>query len=125
MTKRGLMLAVTCAALALAGCRSAPVMNVADAAVGVSLSAQQLEQAIVAAGDALGWQMRPTGPGRIEGTLLLRDHRAVVDINYSPRSYSIRYKDSSNLHYDDGGTIHRNYNRWIENLDRAIRVRVS
>lgn len=123
MTKRGLMLAVTCAALALAGCRSAPVMNV-DAPVGVSLSAQQLEQAIVAAGDALGWQMRPTGPGRIEGTLLLRDHRAVVDINYSPRAYSIRYKDSSNLHYD-GGTIHRNYNRWIENLDRAIRVRVS
>lgn len=125
MTKRGLMLAVTCAALALAGCRSAPVMNVADAPVGVSLSAQQLEQAIVAAGDALGWQMRPTGPGRIEGTLLLRDHRAVVDINYSPRAYSIRYKDSSNLHYDGGGTIHRNYNRWIENLDRAIRVRVS
>ena len=124
MMKRGLTLAVAFSLLVLAGCRSAPVMNVVDAPVGVSRSAQQVEQAIVSAGNSLGWQMRPVGPGRIEGTLLLRDHRAVVDIDYSPRTYSIRYKDSSNLHYD-GASIHKNYNGWIENLDRAIRNRLT
>ena len=124
MIKRGLMLALACSVLALAGCRSAPVMNVVDAPVSVSRSAQQVEQAIISAGNSLGWQMRPVGAGKIEGTLVLRDHRAVVDIDYSPRTYSIRYKDSSNLNYD-GGSIHKNYNGWIENLDRAIRVRLT
>lgn len=124
MIKRGLMLVIACSALALAGCRSAPVMNVVDAPVGMNRSAQQVEQAIIAAGNTLGWTMRPAGPGRIEGTLTLRDHRAVVDIAYSPKTYSIRYKDSSNLHYD-GGSIHKNYNGWIENLDRAIRNRLT
>ena len=124
MIKRALMLAAAFSVVMLTGCRTAPVMNVVDAPVGVTRSAQQVEQAIISAGNSLGWQMRPSGPGRIEGTLLLRDHRAVVDIDYSPKTYSIRYKDSSNLHYD-GGTIHKNYNGWIENLDRAIRNRLT
>lgn len=125
MIKRGLLLAAACAVLVLAGCRTAPVMNVVDAPVGAARSAQQVEQAIISAGNSLGWQMRPGGPGRIEGTLLLRDHRAVVDIDYTPRTYSIRYKSSSSsLHYD-GNTIHKNYNGWIENLDRAIRNRLT
>ena len=63
------------------------------------------------------------GSGQDRGTLLLRDHRAVVDIDYTPRTYSIRYKDSSSLDYD-GSSIHKNYNGWIENLDRAIRNRL-
>ena len=124
MFKRGLILALACSMLVLAGCRSAPVLNIVEAPVGVARSAQQVEQAIISAGNSLGWQMRPSGPGRIEGTLLLRDHRAVVDIDYSPKTYSIRYKDSSNLNHE-GGTIHKNYNGWIENLDRAIRNRLT
>jgi len=124
MFKRVLMVAVACSVLALAGCRTAPIMNVVDAPVGANRNAQQVEQAIISAGNSLGWEMRPAGPGKIEGTLLLRDHRAVIDIDYNPSRYSIRYKDSSNMHYD-GGSIHKNYNGWIENLDRAIRNRLT
>ena len=50
----------------------------------------------------------------------LRDHRAVVTVIYDTKSYSIKYKDSSNLNYD-GKSIHKNYNGWVENLDKAIR----
>ena len=39
---------------------------------------------------------------------------------YDTKSYSIKYKDSSNLNYD-GKSIHKNYNGWVENLDKAIR----
>ena len=51
--------------------------------------------------------------------------RAVVDIEYTAKVYSINYKESSpSLHYD-GRSIHSNYNGWIENLDRAIRNRLT
>jgi hypothetical protein len=43
-----------------------------------------------------------------------------VDVRYTATTYSITYKDSTNLNYRDG-QIHKNYNGWIENLDRDIR----
>ena len=91
MIKRVLALAAIVSLFVLAGCRHSPVMNVMDAPVGATRSVQQVEQAIVSAGNSLGWRMQPQGPGRMQGTLLLRDHRAVVDIDYSARAYSIRY----------------------------------
>ena len=55
---------------------------------------------------------------------MARDHRAVVDVRYDTKTYSIKYKDSSNLQYD-GTSIHKNYNGWIQNLDNAIRARLT
>jgi hypothetical protein len=54
----------------------------------------------------------------------LRTHVAVVDIDYDQRAYNIRYKDSTNLDYT-GTTIHRNYNGWVENLDKAIKAQLA
>ncbi len=53
MIARGLMLVTSCSLLALAGCRGVPVMNVVDAPVAAGRSAQQVEQAILSAGDSL------------------------------------------------------------------------
>ena len=114
-------------ALLVVGCRaSTQIYDVQNAPVVASraLSMTEVEQSIRVAGAGLGWQMVPRGAGSIEATLLLRDHRAVVDIKYDAKSYSIKYKDSSNLQYD-GSTIHSNYNGWIQNLERAIRGAVS
>ncbi len=67
--------------------------------------------------------MRTVRPGLIEATLVLRTHSATVEIPYSPKSYSIEYKTSTNLQAD-GNVIHQNYNGWVENLDRGIRVQL-
>jgi len=111
--------------LLLAGCTSRPVMNVTDqpvvTAAGKQLTADQVRNGIVAAGTALGWVMTPVSPGLVSGRLMLRDHVAVVDVRYTAKTFSITYKDSTNLNYRDG-QIHRNYNGWIENLDRDIRT---
>jgi hypothetical protein len=111
--------------LLVAGCTSRPIMNVTDqpvvAAAGKQLTADQVRNAIVAAGTGLGWVMTPVAPGLVSGRLMLRDHVAVVDVRYSATTYSITYKDSTNLNFRDG-QIHRNYNGWIENLDREIRA---
>ena len=112
--------------MALIGCRTAPVYNVTDAPVNVSekATAEDVKKAILSAGAGLGWQMKEVEPGHIVGSLFLRKHSAVVDIPYSKDSYSINYKDSSELDYD-GSNIHSNYNGWIQNLDRAIQARLS
>ena len=114
--------------LLAAGCRgSVPIYNVTDAPVAASKpnpSLDEVGKAIQRAGAALGWQMKETRPGHMLGTLNLRKHVAVVDVDYSVKSYSIRYKDSTELNYD-GQNIHANYNGWIQNLDKGIRAQLS
>jgi hypothetical protein len=51
----------------------------------------------------------------------LRNHTATAEVKYNTKTYSIRYLDSTNLDAS-GGNIHKNYNGWIENLDREIRA---
>lgn len=114
-------------ALLIVGCRSAPVYNVSEQSVATSKSNVTLDDvsaAIVRAGSALGWQMKVTKPGHILGTLHLRTHVAIVDVNYSTASYSITYKDSTNLDYD-GTNIHSNYNGWVQNLQKGIQTQLN
>ena len=119
------ILVAACVVLLLAGCTSRPIVNVTDqpvvTAAGKPLTADQVRNAIIAAGTGLGWVMTPVSPGLVSGRLMLREHTAVVDVRYSATTYSITYKDSTNLNYRDG-QIHKNYNGWIENLDRDIRA---
>lgn len=115
-------------ALAVAGCSSAPIANVSDAAVtgssGKPLNRDQVRSAIVRAGSSLGWHMKDDGPNALVGTLQLRDHTAVVEIPYSPNTYSIKYRSSVNLN-ESAGQIHKNYNGWIQNLTRGINANLS
>jgi hypothetical protein len=83
-----------------------------------------MRNAIYRAGIPLGWQMKEVKPGHIIPTLNIRSHMAQTDINYNPNTYSITYRDSSDLNYD-GDEIHSNYNGWIQNLDNAIRTQLS
>lgn len=117
----GRMLAILGVVLMLGGCTLRPILNVSDAPVVVSAGKRATpDQVRNAIGNALGWQMTPAGPGLVNGRSALRDHGANVEIRYTATAFSIVYKDSTNLNYKDG-QIHRNYNGWIENLDRGIR----
>ena len=113
---------------ALAGCTTAPILNVDNTAVssasGKALTRDQVRSAIIRAGSALGWQMKDEAPGMLVGTIHLRTHTAVVAIPYSTTSYSIKYRSSTNLD-ENGGTIHKNYNGWIQNLTRGINAQLS
>jgi hypothetical protein len=77
--------------------------------------AKQIERA----GAGLGWQIDPVSPGLVRATLNIRTHVAVTEIAYDTTRFTIRYVDSRNLGYD-GTSIHKNYNGWIHNLERAI-----
>jgi hypothetical protein len=118
-----ILAAALAVAVTVAGCATVPIHNVDQAAVaassGKTLTNDQVRAAIVRAGGTLGWQMKDEGPNMLVGTIQLRDHSAVVSIPYSPTSYSIKYRSSSNLK-ESSGQIHKNYNGWIQNLHRGI-----
>ena len=122
MSVKNLLLVVGFAALA--GCTSAPIRNVSDAPVltgsGKAVTAEQVRTAIVGAGKGLGWSMTPADPGLVVGRITLRGHSAVIDVRYTPKTFSIQYKDSTGLNYQNG-QIHKNYNGWVDNLERDIR----
>jgi hypothetical protein len=108
------------ALLLLAGCATVPVYNVQNAPIpDKNLTMEQVERAIVRAGVGLGWRMDPVAPGKMRGTLHLRRHVIVVGISYDTKSFSINYESSENMNYENG-QIHKNYNSWVQNLERDI-----
>ena len=109
---------------ALAGCaRTAPIAQV-HSIVSAGHTADQVKTAILKAGQKRDWIMTETGPGMIKGRLQSRDHSVQVSIPYTATSYSINYENSLNLKAADG-KIHRNYNRWVNNLDHDIQLNLS
>ncbi|MDR0762662.1 MAG: hypothetical protein LBF13_06405 [Campylobacteraceae bacterium] len=113
-----------------AGCSAAqqPLYNVQGSQVqsfdGKKLTKVQVEKAILQAGNQRGWVMKKIKDGVISATLYVRNHMALVEINYSATSYNITYKNSQNLNYD-GTNIHKNYNSWIRNLDNSIQINLN
>ena len=105
-----------------------PIHDVIDARIVVpeskSLSMGEVRTAIERAGRSLGWQLLAERPGVFSGRLSLRAHVAVIEIEHDDRTYSIRYRDSTNLDAADG-RIHHAYNEWIEKLDRAIQAELK
>jgi hypothetical protein len=121
-----LFVAVCACALLAQGAYAAPVYDVEASPFPphALTSLENLEKAIMRAGIQLGWQIVPKGPGKIEGILNLRSHQAIVDITYDTKMFSIKYKSSVNLDYSNGD-IHRNYNGWVQNLEKAIRIQAG
>ena len=123
---------VACLALAIVvGCRGGgQIYNVKDAPVQTATtkepSMEDVRKAIISAGAGLGWQMSISQPGEVIGTLNVRSHQAVVTIPYTTKTYSILYKDSTNLKYDARKqTIHEQYLNWIQKLDTHIRAQLT
>lgn len=117
-------------ALAITACvnHATPIYNVERSSFNSTeaLDASRAEQAIKAAGSRIGWNMETLSPGLIRGTLNLREHVAVIDINYDGRGFSIDYVDSENLNYDEAtNAIHKSYNKWIGILERRIRAEAA
>jgi hypothetical protein len=104
-----------------------PINNIESSPVitgsGKTPSADQVRVAIVYAAVGKSWTVKTIGPNRLEAHVNVRKHAATITIDYSPQSYSIKYKDSQNLR-QKGSMIHRTYNRWIKGLVLRINQRL-
>ncbi|EAA8386706.1 hypothetical protein OZ379_000692 [Salmonella enterica] len=109
---------------ALAGCaRTAPIDNI-QSTVSAGHTEAQVKNAILKAGAQRQWIMNDAGPGVIKARQQNRDHIVEVRITYSATGYSIKYDSSLNL-LASGGKIHKNYNRWVRNLDKDIQINLA
>lgn len=113
------------ALLLLTACTTRPILNIQNEPVPTRIGQQQhtqadVERAILVAAQRRKWNARVVRPGLIEASTSARSHQARVEIDYSATSYSVRHKQSANLKESDGN-IHRNYNRWVANLNKEIR----
>lgn len=125
MKKLGLvLLCLALVSLSACGGRGVQVRTM-ERTVLQELPATKVEQAIITAAQRLNWSARKVSGNTIEATLVTRGHEVVVDILYTAKGYEIKYKNSTNMRYDaEKQTIHGNYNRWLQRLDRNIQKEI-
>ena len=96
---------------------------------GKAMTAEQVRQAFLAGIRDSKWSASVLPDGKLSATLNVRGkHTITVEIAYSPEKYSLRYKDSTNMHYAmcyGQGIIHPNYNKWVSNLKRSIETKLQ
>lgn len=110
-----------------------PIQNLLDVPVPVNLDGstpklEDVKKAIISGCRARGWTpvLGQTGNLITASQLVRSKHFAEVDISYSEKSYSIVYKSSRDLDYDEKKQkIHRNYNKWVVILSNAIQREFS
>jgi len=124
---RTLATALALSVVLFAGCKTQPVYEVVAAPIpvvaGKAPSLPEIEKAMVRAGARAGWQVMPEGPGRLSGRYQSGNHSATVGIDYDVKAYNIKMRDTSVR--NDGTSVHRAYNQWVQNLDRSIRVELG
>lgn len=108
----------------LSACSKSALIPNVHSVVASGHSEQQVRDAILRAGKANNWIMNEAEPGVINARVQTRGHIAQVRIPYSSSSYSIDYVSSDGLSADNG-KIHRNYVRWVRNLDKNIQINLS
>lgn len=96
--------------------KNEPLPTLAD---GSTYTKEQVQKAIIEGCRQRGWVAQPKDEGVIVASIIVRSHRAKIEIQYDETNISILYKDSNNLNYADGN-IHPNYNRWVEYLYSTI-----
>lgn len=122
--------------------KNSPIVNFQDQAIArfdnQKLTKDEVGETIRRAANSLHWRVSPGDrPDQIIATLVVRGkHTAVVEITFSEEKYSIRYKSSINLDWNEAKTIistshgqintdtvetiHPNYNKWVSYLNDEI-----
>ena len=125
MTRLSRLLIVAALAVVVAACgTSKPVLNIDDAPIAGTHTTDQVRMVIATVAKKRGWVVEDVGPGLLKATFSGHSHRAVVNIPYTTTTFSIHYVDGTNLDYN-GKTIHRNYDRWINNLREDIQKELA
>ena len=119
---------VVCLVCMSAVCYAAdPIQNFLEIPIpanldGSSPNAEEVKTAIIKGCRARGWTPVVNGANSIIASILVRSkHYAEVEIVFTGKTYSIKYRSSRDLDYDEKDqTIHRNYNKWVVMLSATI-----
>jgi hypothetical protein len=122
--------AILIASVLVASCASAvrvkPVLEVQDTPVTIAGGKTAVASTIKSRLSARGWKVISENANVIRAQFSKPNteigvHSVTIDVGYDADSVSIKYVDSENMLYEaDGHKIHRNYNRWVANLERDL-----
>lgn len=113
----------------VSGCvsiRAKPVLDIVDMPVSIAGGEQGVAQQIKTKLNARGWKVIDEQANQIRAQFSKPNksigvHSVTIDVSYDADSVSIKYADSENMMYDESAhEIHRNYNRWIANLQTDL-----
>lgn len=112
------------------GCRKGnPIYTPSSSFASPSATAQlaDVKKLIMTACVESGWTPMDMGGDVVEARIVVRGkHTVEVTIPYTRNSYKIVYKNSINMEYSAAkGTIHPNYNKWVNTLSANISKRLS
>ena len=113
--------------LLFTGCTSSKVMNVDQERIinFKELSNEQVKNAISKACTRRRWRVESATSNEVVASIVVRGrHKAKVSIPFTTKDFSINYLESEGLNAKKG-KIHRNYNRWVNNLRRTINQELS
>ena len=106
--------------LSVTSCATTEMMNFSGT-IPASVSTAEVNQAIKDAAAKRDWILKDLGNRTYEATYVARGHSIKVKLTYDKDSYDITYLNSTGMEYNAAeGTIHRNYNRWVNNLKHDI-----
>ncbi len=115
-------IAILAAVLAVvsAGCAGRQPLNVTSPVVSKpNVTSDEVAKAIMRAGLNTSWRVVEQGAGQLLGIKVQGPHTASIIISYTATEYRISIKESSMSSPD--GTVHRNLNRWLQELDQQIK----
>jgi len=111
------------------GCSAPAINNPTNAPVSLIANTPTLVQVDDAVKNGLihrHWIPQKVSPNSYIGTYESRGLMAKVKVTFNTSTFSIEHLESKNLDYDPSDqTIHPTYNKWIDGLEREIRVRVD
>jgi len=123
---RKLLAVLFCASMLVigGGCRTLalPVTSVAPG----GLTANKVRKAIIDAATGLGWTVTSAGESVLEAKSPVKstghgNYCLFVDIAYTATGYTIKYKDSGGMGYNEKSqTIGGKGGQWLSNLDFRI-----
>lgn len=114
---------IGCSAVEFKENYSSPIPTKID---GSGYSADQIKKAIKIACAERGWIPNFKKDNSVIATLNIREHYAQVKLTYTENDLNIRYMDSKNLGKNGvGNNIHKNYERWVNNLLHSIVVSLN
>ena len=127
MKKTCAVMTVCIIAIATFGCSSKPMVRSENNTIpslsdGSPMTLNDVKNIILRACEGRGWVTKVKDGNVIEAQYSGRNHRAIIEIPYSQKSYSIVYKDSDGLGRTKNGKIHNNYNRWVAYLSDDIQL---
>ncbi|MBP3417487.1 MAG: hypothetical protein J6K76_08990 [Spirochaetaceae bacterium] len=89
--------------------------------VDIPIDMERFEEVAARGARSHGWKVLETSPGVIKLKLEKRDWWVTMNICYWEDEYWYEYQDSWNLDAKPAkDKIHRNYRRWIANIEKKI-----